>query len=120
LYGGSFFSKQDKDAMRQVRQAKPEEISELTERFQDALLKGLLPLYKARNYPSSLTSEEREAWDEFCRAQLLGDNPQTSRFAQYFNRLQELAAGTPTTDQQYLLEELRLYGEAIVPADVTE
>ena len=120
LYGGNFFSKADKDTMRAVRAADPADMGELADNFQDARLKGLLPLYKARNYPAALDSDERAVWDDFCRAQLLGENPQTSRFAQYFNRVQELAAKTPTTEQQYLLEELRLYGESIVPADVTE
>jgi exodeoxyribonuclease-1 len=116
LYDG-FINKGDAAAMRQVRGAKPDEISQLAGKFQDKRLQGLLPLYKARNYPGSLNDEERKAWEEFTHKQLLAGGT-GSRLAKYFNRLQELAADSKlTAQQQYLLEELQLYGESIVPAD---
>jgi exodeoxyribonuclease-1 len=111
-----FFDAPDKQAMRVVRAAKPEELSELAGSFHDERLKSLLPLYKARNYPASLDEEERAAWDSFC-AQRLFDGGPGSRLAKYFARLSELADGKLTGQQQYLLEELQLYGQSIVPAD---
>ena len=39
-----------------------------------------------------------------------------SRLAKYFARLQELAKGEVTSEQEYLLEELQLYGESLMPA----
>jgi exodeoxyribonuclease-1 len=111
-----FFDSADKQAMRVVRAAKPEELSELAGSFHDERLKSLLPLYKARNYPASLDEEERAAWDNFC-AQRLFDGGPSSRLAKYFARLSELADGKLTGQQQYLLEELQLYGQSIVPAD---
>lgn len=115
LYEG-FISGGDKAALRAVRAARPEELGSLGAGFRDARLKSLLPLYKARNYPKALTEEERAAWDEFCRKRLVSGGNE-SRLAKYFARLQELAAGKLTGEQQYLLEELQLYGESIVPAD---
>lgn len=117
LYDG-FIDKGDAAAMRTVRTTQPEALGQLAGSFQDARLKSLLPLYKARNYPQALTSEEQAAWDEFVHKKLLSGGPD-SRLAKYFARLQELAAGKLTGQQQYLLEELRLYGESIVPADAT-
>ena len=111
-----FFDASDKQAMRVVRAAKPEELSELAASFHDERLNSLLPLYKARNYPASLDEEERAAWDNFC-AQRLFDGGPSSRLAKYFVRLSELADGKLTGQQQYLLEELQLYGQSIVPAD---
>ena len=111
-----FFDSPDKQAMRVVRAAKPEELSQLAGNFRDDRLKSLLPLYKARNYPASLDSEERAAWDNFC-AQRLFDGGPSSRLAKYFARLSDLADGKLTGQQQYLLEELQLYGQSIVPAD---
>jgi exodeoxyribonuclease-1 len=117
LYEG-FVGDGDRSLMRAVRAAKPDELVKTGQSFKDERLKSLLPLYKARNYPSSLTTEEQAAWDEFCHKKLL-DGGESSRLAAYFARLQALGAEKHADKQKYLLEELRLYGESIVPADAT-
>lgn len=114
-----FIDDSDKRIMSVVRTASPDQLSDLDTDFKDARLQGLLPLYKARNYPKSLSADERAAWDEFC-AQKLFEGGTTSRLAKYFARLADLAAGTVTDAQKYLLEELQLYGQSIVPADATD
>jgi exodeoxyribonuclease-1 len=117
LYDG-FFDDQDKGKSRVVRAANPKELSTLDLPFQDKRLAALLPLYKARNFPSALSDEERIAWDTFCHDRLLSGG-QKSRMARYFERLQKLAdQPSLTANQRYLLEELRLYGETIMPVDV--
>lgn len=114
LYDG-FFGNQDKQKMRVVRAAKVEELSDLNLSFEDNRLKSLLPLYKARNFPSALSTEERTTWDEYCKTQLLHGGNQ-SRMAKYLARLQDIMAkGNLTDHQQYLIEELRLYAESIMP-----
>jgi exodeoxyribonuclease I len=117
LYDG-FISPADKPVMSAARAAKPAELDEgLASSFKDERLKSLLPLYKARNYPLALDADERLAWEAFCRQQLFEGGP-ASRLAKYFKRLEELAAGKLTDNQQYLLEELRLYGQSIMPAEL--
>lgn len=112
-----FFNDQDKQNMRVVRAADPAELGELNLKFQDARLETLLPLYKARNFSKHLTGEERAQWEAFCRQKLLSGGQQ-SRLAKYFTRLQEvLARGNLTGHQEYLVEELKLYGESIMPAE---
>lgn len=114
LYDG-FVSDADKSAMRAVRAATPDKLSELADSIKDTRLKNILPLYKARNYPNALNQEERAAWDQFCHDKLLrGGND--SKLVKYFNRLEELSKDKLTDQQRYLLEELRLYGESIVPS----
>lgn len=111
-----FFDNQAKQAMRVVRAAAPEELGDLGLDFHDHRLEALLPLYKARNYPKALTSEERTAWERFCEHRLLSGGPR-SKIAQFGVRLQEIAARDDLTPhQEYLLEELRLYAESIMPA----
>jgi exodeoxyribonuclease I len=114
-----FINDADKAMLPKVRGAQPEQLNELGAQFRDERLKSLLPLYKARNYPSSLDSSERAAWDAFCRQQLF-DGGETSRLANYFARLSELAASKLSGEQQYILEELQLYGQSIVPSDADE
>jgi len=114
MYDG-FFSDRDKIAMSVVRAAKPEELNSLDLKFQDSRLTALLPLYKARNYPKHLTPEERDEWEKF-RARKLLTGGKDSKLAKYFVRLQEVAAQPDLTGhQQYLLEELKLYAESIMP-----
>ena len=117
LYDG-FFDDQDRGKSRVVRAADPKELSTLDLQFQDKRLVALLPLYKARNFPGALSDEERIAWDTFCRHKLLSGG-QKSRMGRYFERLQTLSTKTELSEnQRYLLEELRLYGETIMPVDV--
>ena len=114
LYDG-FFGNEDKQAMRVVRAARPEELGDLGLQLQDHRLEALLPLYKARNFPASLTSEERENWEKFRVQKLLAGGP-NSTLAKYAARLQEVASkGGLTGHQEYLLEELKLYAESIAP-----
>lgn len=113
----AFIADTDKSVMRAVRGASPDELASITSSLKDERLKNLLPLYKSRNYPATLSAEERQGWDDFCRYKLTkGDN----NLQRYFTRLEELAADKPTKQQQYILEELKLYGESIIPADADD
>lgn len=114
LYDG-FFGNQDKQSMRVIRAAAPEELSDLNLHFEDKRLQEMFPLYKARNYPKTLSTEERESWDEYCKKQLM-DGGQHSKMARYLARLQEIIAkGDLTGHQEYLIEELKLYAESVMP-----
>jgi exodeoxyribonuclease I len=114
----NFINGSDKTKQRQVRALKPEELNNTIE-FADERLKLLLPLYKARNFPMNLTSDEQEHWEEFRKHRLLGGGDK-SRAAKFFHRLSELSAQMPagasdSPQRQYILEELNLYGQAILP-----
>jgi len=118
LYDG-FFEREDKTKMSVVRAADEEGLSSLSVAFKDERLNGLLPLYKARNFPRSLSDEDRAAWEQFRIRRLTGGK-EKSRVAKFFNRLAALASDDSLTDQQrYLLGELQLYGESTVPLDVS-
>lgn len=108
LYDG-FIGNEDKRAMQFVRESQAAKAVDL----QDSRLQALLPLYKARNYPKSLSDDERQTWEEFIQTRLSSGKP--SRLEKYFARLTELSQQTRLTkNQQYLLEELRLYGESLL------
>lgn len=114
LYDG-FFDRADKDKMRVLRGAEPKELATLTLDFKDDRLNALLPLYRARNYPGSLTDEERQIWEDFRQRKLFAGGD-SSRATKYFQRLAELAQQTNLSDEKrYLLEELQLYGQSIMP-----
>ncbi|MBC7708024.1 exodeoxyribonuclease I [Polaromonas sp.] len=116
LYDG-FMTAGDKPLMAAVRRAKPVELNDIAGKLSDDRLQQLLPLYKARNFPRTLSSDERAAWDAHCAAALF-EGGADSQLAKYFARLKELGADKHITDnQRYLLDELQLYGESIMPSD---
>jgi exodeoxyribonuclease-1 len=105
----------DKTKMSVVRTAQPEELSELGLDFVDSRLKALLPLYKARNFPKSLSPDEQQLWHKF-RSHKLQDGGSKSRASSYFRRIEQLKGSPSTSDEQrYILEELELYGDSVVP-----
>ncbi len=114
LYDG-FVPDGDKTTMRAVRAAEPTQLSEFADKLQDKRLQSLLPLYKARNFPSSLTDEERGVWEEFRTRRLVGGGG-NSRLQRYMRRLAELAESPRVSaEKRFLLEELQLYAESIMP-----
>lgn len=114
VYDG-FFNEQDKQSMRVVRAAAPEELGNLGLHFADQRLSTLLPLYKARNFPKSLTDEERATWERYRTNKLMGGGTHGT-MGQFLNRLQEiLGYDNLTGHQEYLIEELKLYAESIMP-----
>jgi exodeoxyribonuclease-1 len=111
----TFVSSKDKQAMRKVRIASEAELRDLQVTFSDDRLEALLPLYKARNYLGSLHDEERAEWERFKQRRLLSGKAE-SRAAKYFERLAQLAERSDLTgSQRYLLEELQLYGQSVLP-----
>jgi exodeoxyribonuclease-1 len=114
LYEG-FMNDADKKRMADFCAADPEKLAAMESLFQDKRLQALVPLYKARNYPDRLTPEERTVWEQHVYEALLGGG-QSSRLARYFSRLQELANDPGLAeDKRFLLEELQLYGQSVMP-----
>lgn len=116
MYDG-FFAPEDRTKMSLVRAADVEELKTLEIQFADERLRALFPLYKARNYPQTLNDEERIIWDKFRERRLMGGK-QASRAAKYFQKLSELYQRADlSATQRYVIEELRLYGESILPTE---
>ncbi len=114
LYDG-FFDNHDRQLEATVRSASANELQSLAADFHDQRLTKLLPLYKARNFSASLTDEERSQWENFRSHRLLAGG-QKSRLATYMLQLQELANNNKlTAEQQFLLEELNLWAQSVMP-----
>lgn len=110
-----FFTDEDKTKMSMVRAASGEELAGIEPNFRDQRLQLLLPLYRARNFPDAMTDADRKAWETYRQRKLLGGGA-ASRLARFFARLGQLAEeGGLTGEQRYLLEELQLYGQSIIP-----
>jgi exodeoxyribonuclease I len=112
LYEG-FVPDEDRPKLSVVRAADKSTINDLSLDFKDDRLKALFPIYKARNFPKSLNEQELEHWEKF-RTHRLMDGGVNSKASKYFARISELGADA-SGERQYLLEELNLYGQAIIP-----
>ena len=103
--------------MTKVRNAQPKELDSYFDKLRDKRLQQLLPLYKARNFPLTLTDEERSQWEKHKNKKLF-EGGDSSQLAKYFMKLQEISTRPGlTVAQQHLLEDLQLYGQSLMPID---
>ncbi len=117
LYDG-FISDSDKKEMIDIHKLSAEELKSASPNFSDDRLKQLWLRYKARNFPKTLTDEERTLWEQY-RAQRIKSGPGMT-LAKYMNRLASLAQENVKDKQKaFLLEELQLYAESIIPYENT-
>lgn len=112
LYSG-FAGSGDANLMEQVHQSR-DNLEDLIGKFSDDRFNALLPLYKARNYPNKLSSEERAAWEAHLTQKLMGGDTQSALY-RYFQRLEELSQTKLPKAKQFLIEELQLYGQSLLP-----
>ncbi len=112
IYSGGFFSSHDRQLMEQLRELSAQQLSTVKLPFNDARLPEMLFRYRARNYPDTLSADERAQWDEFRRS-CFSDETIGSRttLAGYYQRIDELMSAPQTTNEQkQLLIELQKYG----------
>ena len=100
----------DRDALRveAVRNASERELVDFHPEFSDERLDPLLLHYKARSFPKVLSEDEMKLWEEWRTERLQAQLPK------YLASLQRHAA-TADDDQQFVLQELQLWMEAIIP-----
>lgn len=103
----------DMDVMRieQVRQADEQKLADLHPEFVDERLPGLLLHYKARNYPKSLAEDEAIAWEKWRGERI------TRQLPAFVKRLQQLSSIVTDDNKQFILQELQLWAESIVPLE---
>ena len=107
LYDG-FLNDRDRLRVEAVRNADERELADFHPEFQDERLTPLLLHYKARNFPRSLSEDDLAQW-EIWRAQHL-----QAQLPGFMASLQRLAS-TATDEQQFILQELQLWAEAVLP-----
>jgi exodeoxyribonuclease I len=108
LYDG-FVSSKDKLRSEAVRNLSDSEMSGFKPRFDDKRLQDIFVRYKARNFPRLLTSDERveyEGWrTEHLKRQIPG----------FMKDLETQTKRELSDHQQYIIEELKLWLESVLP-----
>lgn len=116
----SFLDDSDKRLCAVVRANTTDDLADFHPHFADERLAELLLHYKARSYPTSLSSDEAEAWEQYRRARL---ERQAPKFLEEIQKIQQaLARGgawgsRSPEDCAYLLEELHLWYESLQQGD---
>jgi exodeoxyribonuclease-1 len=113
LYGG-FIQNNDKPTMQEVRLASLQDLTANDYTFYDKRLQEMLWRYKARNFPESLTEQERMQWDEFRYHRITeGMYPDDLTLEHYQEIIEELWMNAEPRDKQ-ILESLAQYGDELL------
>jgi exodeoxyribonuclease-1 len=87
LYEG-FLNDADRPLLANVRDASPQELAQTRFDFHDQRLPELLFRYRARNWPETLSAEEVQRWEQFCRHRLQDvDGGGSITLAEYHERI---------------------------------
>ena len=108
LYDG-FLNDRDRLRAEAVRNASERELDDFHPNFADERLPGLLLHYKARNFPKTLSGDEREMWQTWRAARTQTQLPK------YMAALQRFAASALDPGKEFIVQELQLWAESILP-----
>jgi exodeoxyribonuclease-1 len=119
IYSGGFFSNDDRRTLARLIGETPEALAQAHPRFDDPRLAEMLFRYRARNWPATLSPEERETWDAFRLSRLTepegGGSITLDRYAQRLAELAETHAEDPA--KLAVLEALSEWGETVMDCE---
>jgi exodeoxyribonuclease I len=114
LYSG-FISNSDKEKMRQLHQLSPEQLAVSAPIFNDDRLNKLIFLYRARNYPTSLTDSEQQQWQQYRTDKIMHGVDQPNLTMEEFSLVLENLAHEHSADdaKMKILKALYHYVESL-------
>ena len=105
-----FVSRSDDIKIETVRNSSARELADFHPDFSDERLSELLLHYKARSFPKSLSSQEKEIWEEYRAKNIQKMMP---KFIQEFQEI--VARQDLSSKEEFILEEIKLWLENIMP-----
>ncbi|VWX63124.1 Exodeoxyribonuclease I [Burkholderiales bacterium 8X] len=113
LYGG-FLGDADRRRLVELRSLRPGELAKARIGFDDPRMEELVFRYRARNFPDTLTEDDRERWEAHRAARLLGGEAGAMTVAQLFEEVDRLAENADERGEE-ILGALYEYAESIAP-----
>ncbi|MGM0593158.1 MAG: exodeoxyribonuclease I [Pseudomonadota bacterium] len=114
IYGGGFFTDSDKRTMARVHETPPEQLAQQSWVFEDKRLPEMLLRFRARNYPETLSDDERAQWLEHCRERLTNGEAGHTSFERFFAELERVRREEqPDARGLQLLEQVEQYGREL-------
>lgn len=115
LYGGGFFSTEDKAKMDKIRLESPEHLAELSLSFNDERIPEMLFRYRARNYIETLSEEDKKTWESYRISRLTeADGGGGITLDQYLKKIDELRSCEDSEKYAPVLDDLVEYGRDIL------
>ncbi|MCU7920150.1 MAG: exodeoxyribonuclease I [Candidatus Thiodiazotropha sp. (ex Epidulcina cf. delphinae)] len=117
LYSGGFFSREDRRRMDEIIASDPPVLADFPLVFDDARLPEMLFRYRARNWPDTLTPDERERWHEYRQSRLLdADGGGSITLDDYLAILDRLEGDSQLPpEKRALIPKLLAWAEQIAP-----
>lgn len=110
LYSGGFFSNSDYSQMQRIQQSTPGELAKLELNLEDGRIPEMLFRYRARNFPQTLSGDERRRWDEYRMHKFSDPACGIRTVNQVHARIEELRIAPDTNGSQLaVLDELEKY-----------
>ncbi len=121
LYDG-FLNDSDRPLLDKVRDASKQALAQTHFDFQDARYPELLFRYRARNWPETLSVEETQRWEQFCRHRIQDDDGGGSITLQHYYERIALLRNERDGDvgAQQILDALDEWGTACSMVEKTD
>lgn len=118
LYGG-FVGNEDRRTLQRLLGLTPDALAGKRLAFEDGRLEELVFRYRARNFPATLSDDERGRWQQHCADRLLHGAQGALSLPAFFEQIDALSERLPEDDErgQELLGALYEYAEQIAPED---
>ena len=108
----SFVPEIDKIRIEAVRNAGEKDLADFHPNFIDERLDDLLLHYKARNFPRSLAKDETIAWEKWRAGKIMAGMPM------FAASIKKLASTELDESKQFVLQEMQLWAESVMPSDI--
>lgn len=113
LYGG-FIDRNDRRTLDGLNRASATVIASAKPRFTDDRLGDIFFNFKARNYPSTLTSSEQQRWNDVLRSRLIEGANEFTTFAQFHSEVEALKIENAEDPKRItVLNELKDYAQKL-------
>jgi exodeoxyribonuclease-1 len=115
LYSGGFIPDDDRATLKRLLGLAPEVLATTTVAFEDSRLEEMLFRYRARNYPHTLSDEERERWDEHRFLTVSEGNSKGLNLEQYHGEIEaRLAKPDISPRDRDVLTALQSWGDSLL------
>ena len=114
LYGG-FLSNSDRRLCDQVKSASPQILARSSFPFEDRRLAELLFRYRARNFPESLSVDEKLQWQEYCFERITREDQGTMHMERLFEEIaviRQVSSDDPRA--MALMDALESYSDTLL------
>ncbi|RXZ45441.1 exodeoxyribonuclease I [Crenobacter cavernae] len=111
LYGG-FVSNADRRTLTALRAMSADKLARETPQFEDVQLARLVQRYRARNFPESLSLDERRHWMAWCKKKLIDGVPAGRTHEACLAEIDALETDADSRGRQ-ILADVREYADAL-------